>query len=321
MSTKTEILQMLSANVGHFVSGQEIGDKLQVSRNAIWKAVESLKDQGYPILSRSRMGYMLTDSVDLLLKDVLQEGISFPCKVMTEDTVTSTNEVCKKAFEEKPLLVVANEQTKGRGRLGRDFYSPKDTGIYMSYAFKPSFGLDKAMLVTMAAAVAVAQGMEEVVKKSPKIKWVNDLYLRGKKIAGILTEAALDLEAGGIQSIVIGIGINCFTKDFPDFERNTPGSIDADVAYTRNDLIVSIVNHLNKLTENMDPAKVILEYKTRCNTLGKLITIYRDYNNPNEVGVKARAYDIDERGGLIVEYQDDLTGQLHTITSGEVFIR
>lgn len=322
MSTKSEILAILSENMGKYISGQEIADRLSLSRNAIWKAIENLKSDGYPVESKSKVGYALTCDVDILSKDVIASGLNYDGDLIVQSSVASTNLVAKEKFNHQtPLLVVANAQTKGRGRLGRDFYSPADTGIYMSYAFRPNFDMSKSTLITLAAAVAVAQSMEEIVKISPKIKWVNDLFINDKKVAGILTEASINLESGQMDTIIVGIGINCFTKDFPDFERNVAGSIDAKEQYSRNQLIISIANKLNNLLENLDPKEVVFQYKTRCNTLGKQITIYRDYNNPNEIGVKARAYDIDDNGGLIVEYQSDFRSQLHTITSGEISIR
>lgn len=324
MSTKSDILTILSQKTGQYISGQEIADRLSLSRNAIWKAIETLKKDGYPIDSKAKVGYALLNQVDLLSKDVIASGLSFDGDLMVFDEVTSTNVVAKENFNSsspRPIVVVANSQTKGRGRLGREFYSPKDTGIYMSYAFRPKFDMSKSTLITICAAVAVAQAMEKVVGISPKIKWVNDLFINDKKVAGILTEASMSLESGQMDTIIIGIGINCFTKDFPDFDRNVAGPIGGEGSYSRNQLVAEILNVLNYLLDNLDPKEVVLQYKTRCNTLGKQITIYRDYNNPNEVGVKAKAYDIDENGGLVVEYASDFTGQLHTITSGEISIR
>lgn len=322
MSTRTDIINMLSKETNRYISGQEMAEKLGLSRNAVWKTIEKLKEEGLPIESKARAGYKLSGDLDILAKDIIAAGLDFACNVLVEETVTSTSDVAQKLFDGKsPLLVVANAQTNGRGRMGRSFYSPANTGIYMSYAFKPEIGFDKSSLITLAAAVAVAQAMEEVCKKSPKVKWVNDLYLNNKKVGGIITNASMSLEGGQIDSLVIGIGLNCFTKDFPEMERNVPGSIETDVKYSRSDLIAAIANKLNQQFSNMDSKNVIFEYKTRCNTLGKPITIFKDYNNPNEVGVKARAYDIDDNGGLIVEYQSDLTGQFHTITSGEITIR
>ena len=335
MSTKSDILNILANSTGKYISGQEIATSLNLSRNAIWKAIEALKEEGYPVESRSRHGYRLARPIDMLSKEMIAGPLDFDCEVIVKEQVDSTNTLAKTSFasamktsgpsdeavEHKPLLVVANAQTAGRGRLGRSFYSPADTGVYMSYAFSPKFDMSKSSLVTVAAAVAVAEAMEEVVKKSPKIKWVNDLYLKDKKIAGILTEASMNLEGGQIDSIVIGIGLNCFTEDFPQFENNVPGCIETDVEYTRNQLISSIACHLHRILEEMDSKLIIFEYKTRCSTLGKAITIYREYNNPNEIGVKARAIDIDDNGGLIVEYQGDMSGKLYTITSGEISIR
>src|SRR3712207_2453944 len=126
---------------------------------------------------------------------------------------------------ETPLFVVSNKQTSGRGRLGRTFFSPASTGVYMTIAMKPTFDFDKALYVTMSTAVAVCKAIEEVSGVRAKIKWVNDIFVGGKKVCGILTEAQTNFETGKINGLVIGIGINCFSNNMPEDIQNIAGSI------------------------------------------------------------------------------------------------
>lgn len=257
----------------------------------------------------------MSKTVDKLSKEKIINGLSFNADLILEDCLTSTNEVAKQSLlSDTPLLVIANRQTKGKGRLGREFYSPADTGIYMSYAFKRE-NLD---LITVAAAVATVKAIESTAHVKPEIKWVNDILLDNRKIAGILTEGVVNPKTGKIDACIIGIGINCFTEFFPEFKRNTPGSIGTSSAFTRNELIASIANKLYALLEKGDGDEIIAQYRSMCSTIGKEITIYRRYNDSAEKGIKAKAIDIARNGGLLVEY-DDNTQEI--LSSGEISIR
>ena len=217
MSTKLTLLEVLSENSGRYISGQELADVLGISRNSVWKAAAKLKQQGYNIESMSGTGYRLISASDILSEDYLRENITHPCRIQVLEKVDSTNNAAKLINAcEPPRIIVANEQTKGRGRLGRNFYSPPGTGLYMTIAFCPDFGLDKAMLVTTIAAVAVCRAIEQVTGLYPKIKWVNDIYLNGKKVSGMMTEAQSNFETGNIDKIILGIGVNCFPGSFPE---------------------------------------------------------------------------------------------------------
>lgn len=324
MSTKAKVLKILEKNMGKAISGQEIADQIGLSRNSVWKAIKSLQKESCPIISCANSGYKLTKTFESLSEHGIGGKLNEPCQVEVLAKVDSTNNYAKNHFDgENPLLVIANEQTGGRGRLGRTFYSPAGTGIYFSYAFKPNFGFDKSLILTGGTAVAIATAMEDLYKISPKIKWVNDLYYNDKKIGGILTEAITNIESGQIDSIVIGIGLNCTTTNFPKFETNEPGSLfKKNKKYDRTEFIAEIINNLTKTINEMDNEKIVFEFKRRCNTLGKQITIYHDFNNPNEIGERAKVYDIDSNCGLIVEFLDGPNKQtLSTITSGEISVR
>ena len=193
MSTKLTLLEVLNQNTNTYLSGQQLADQLGVSRNAVWKAMKKLQDQGFTIESKAGTGYRLMEQSDIITKDYLAENLTVPCRIQIHDVLDSTNRVARELepsdVADKPHLIIANEQTKGRGRLGRSFWSPPSTGLYMTLAFRPNFGLDKAMLITTIAAVAVCRAMDQVTGLRPKIKWVNDIYLGDKKVCGIMTEA------------------------------------------------------------------------------------------------------------------------------------
>lgn len=244
------------------------------------------------------------------------------------DKLDSTNNYAKTISDlSSPNIVIANEQTAARGRLGRSFYAPASTGLYMTILFKPDFDLDKAMLVTTVSSLAVCRAFEELIGVGPKIKWVNDIYLNGKKVCGILTEAESNFETGSIDRISIGIGINCFEQNFPkELELKASYIENPKKEFDRNHLAVAIAENFFDFINNLDKKKLLREYRSRSMILGEQILIYGSaYGALPEnggCGVKARAIDIDENGGLIVEYMEGRRmREMDTITSGEVTIR
>lgn len=332
MSTRSELLALLSENAGRFVSGQEIASRLDISRNAIWKAVNSLRERGFDIESRTGVGYKLSGGRDILSRDVLMSRISHPCGIHIFEKIDSTNNYAKSLDAmDRPQLVVASEQTAGRGRLGRSFFSPADKGIYMSIAFEPDFDLDKSLFVTTLSAVAICRAIEDVTGLRPKIKWVNDVYLDGKKLVGILTEAESNFESGKIQKIIVGVGVNCFGCDLPDELRETATYLrNPALSFTRNDLIAAFCNYFFDMIENFDQRSILRDYKRRSFIIGEHILVFnpaiaRRIGRSGERlkdGIRARAIDIDENGGLVVEFlEGPMSSQMQTLTSGEITIR
>ncbi len=332
MSTKLTLLEVLSENSGRYVSGQELADVLGISRNSVWKAANKLKQQGYNIESMAGTGYRLVNAGDILSEDYLKENITYPCRVKVLEKVDSTNNAVKQINDcSVPQIILANEQTGGRGRLGRNFYSPAGTGLYMTIAFKPAFGLDRAMLITASAAVVVCRAIEKVSGLRPKIKWVNDIYLGEKKLCGILTEAESNFETGTIEKIIVGIGINCFKAAVPDELSDIVGFMEnAPRQFSRNELAAAIANEFFCVMKNFDKTTLLKEYKNRSFILGEQIRIF----NPaiarsmgisperEKEGIKARAIDIDENGGLVVEFLEGRRSrEMETLTTGEVTIR
>lgn len=332
MSTKTELLSLLDAGNGSFISGQELAAALGVSRNAVWKAIKSLQEQGFDVESHAGVGYRLASARDIISKDVLAGEINHPCCIHIFDKIDSTNNYGKKIHvENTPHLIVASEQTAGRGRLGRNFYSPAEKGIYMSLVFEPDFDLDKSLFVTTIAAVAACKAIEDAGGLRPKIKWVNDIYLNGKKLAGILTEAESNFESGKIQKIIVGVGINCFACDYPEEIREIATCLENPVdGFNRNMLIAGFCNYFFDMIENFNQPKILREYKNRSFVLGEQILIFnpaiaRQIGRSDDKlhdGIRARAIDIDENGGLVVEFLEGrMSRQMQTLTSGEITIR
>lgn len=321
MSTRTDLLKLLSENTGIYLSGQKIGEELNVSRNAIWKAMQQLKNEGYNIESKPSVGYKLKSKSNMLTFDAVSGHLRFPCELQIFDTVDSTNNVAKEiSVSDKPVMVLANKQTGGRGRLGRSFASPAGTGLYMTIALRPDFDLDKALYVTMAVAVAVSRAIETVAGVKARIKWVNDIFYRQKKVCGILTEAQSNFETGKIDSLIIGIGINCFPGSFPDELKDIAGCLsDTKNSFSRGELAAEIFNETMTQLETLQDKTFLRDYRTRCFILGKNIMVHP---NLNEKAIRARALDIDDNGGLVVEYMEGLKSrQLDTLTTGEVSIR
>jgi BirA family biotin operon repressor/biotin-[acetyl-CoA-carboxylase] ligase len=348
MSTKGNILQALEENKGATVSGEELAAGLNVSRAAVWKAIQELRKEGYRIAAITNKGYSLSQDSDVLSAEGILPYISRPFsgdRIHVFKTLESTNLTAKKmALDGAPAetVVIAEEQTEGRGRMGRSFYSPSGSGIYISFILKPQLDTAKSVLITTAVSVAVCRAIEKVTGISCQIKWVNDIYLGDKKICGILTEAVTDFESGHIEYIVPGIGINYSTQTsvFPHELAGIAGSLfekplqapglekdsgirdrDRD-SLSRNRLIAEVIDQVLGINETLESKDFIQEYKARSFILSKEIRIIPTAGMGKErnlsEGITATAIDIDEDGGLVVQYPN---GSMETLNSGEISIR
>lgn len=323
MSVKTELLSILEANRERDLSGEEIAGRLGVSRTAVWKAVKSLKQEGYVIQAANNRGYRLQESTDVLSAEGIRLGLHAKYKklpIEVQKKVDSTNiELKRRALEGgvHGLTLLAEEQTGGKGRLGRSFYSPPGTGIYMSLLLKPDMDGADAVLITTAAAVAVCRGLHRVLGIEPRIKWVNDVYYEGKKVCGILTEAITDFEMGRIDSVILGIGINYRTEDFPDGIRDRAGSVGQESRIPRNDVTASVLNEFWNIYEHLAEREFMEEYRERSNVIGKDVRFLE-----GETWQDARALGIDDDGGLIVAYGTEDGGMVQrTLRTGEITLR
>ncbi len=235
------------------------------------------------------------------------------------DLLESTNTTLKnmaKADCHEGKVIIAKEQTGGRGKMNRSFFSPKSSGIYMSILLKPDLTPDKAQYMTALAAVAVAETIEAVSGKEAKIKWVNDIYCEGLKVCGILTESGFGLYSDKIGYAVVGIGINLKVADggFPNDISHIAGAVFEENEYSdekKNAIISEILERFYLYYEKMEEKSFAKEYKNRSNLIGEQIEIIKG----NETK-KAKALDIDDDLKLVVEYPD---GTKESLISGDVF--
>ena len=236
------------------------------------------------------------------------------------DTIDSTNTYAR-ALVDAPhgTVVIARQQTGGKGRLGRSFHSPED-GIYMSIIIKPDFDPDKVTLVTPAAAVAVCNAISNVCNQNAEIKWVNDIYIDNLKVCGILTEGVTDYETGAISSIIIGIGINTDVSNFPEELLTIAGAVTGD--YAKLELAAAVITETLELIENIEDKNLINKYKEKSLVLGKTVQVFKGtYKKSPEEDLPSRSakvLDIDENGGLVVIYSD---GTRETLFTGEITVR
>lgn len=213
MGVKEEVLRTLQENQADYISGQGLADRLCVSRHAVWKAIDKLRAEGFDIEARTNRGYRLIGACDVLSAEAvaacLDKSAGFALEYTEE--IDSTNNRARALAEagcDEWTVVLAESQTAGRGRLGRQFYSPKGGGIYMSVVVRPDCEVQYANMLTLAAAAAVVEAIEAVCDIKAQIKWVNDIFVNMRKVCGILTEASVGLEEQRLRYAVVGIGIN-----------------------------------------------------------------------------------------------------------------
>jgi len=230
-------------------------------------------------------------------QNLLDNYKNFDIKIF--DILPSTNDFAKELINSSNFVhgtaIIANSQTNGRGRFARTFYSPADTGIYFSAILKISLPIQDVSLITLVSAIAVCKAISKLTNLNPQIKWINDIYLNNKKICGILVENISDLTNLKSKSIVVGIGINLSTKNFPKDIENKAGSVTYN-GLSRNKLIAEILNNLFDLSKDVYNKKIIEEYKSLSLVLNKEIT----YTKNNEIHV-ATAIDINCSGNLVVK--------------------
>ena len=319
MSTKNDVLAVLERGRDRYISGQELAETLKISRTAIWKAVKALEEDGHKITAINNKGYKLEAESDVLSEEGVR--VSLPdkfkqCPITVLSITDSTNTQAKKLVMEKAphgAIVLAEEQTAGRGRYGKSFFSPRGVGLYMSLILKPSLGMPEPQMITIATAVAVCRAIEKLTEKKPQIKWVNDIYLDGKKICGILTEAVTDFESGCIESIVAGVGVDCTTEDsiIPKELRGIIGSLGVS-ELSRNRLAAEIASGILTGFDNLGSSEIIDEYRKRSLMFGREITFMRG----NEK-LCATVTGISDSGSLLVRLA---SGEDLSLSSGEVTI-
>lgn len=302
-----QLVYQILARENDYVSGEKIGEELNLSRTSIWKAIQRLQQEGLEIDSIKNRGYKLIQG-DLILPDLIQENTNLTIRYKPETKSTQTD--AKEGIEagiQGNTLYLSTCQTAGRGRFQRPYYSPSQGGIYMSLHIQPNLPYEKLPSYTLLVAAAVYKAIKNLTMIEVDIKWVNDIYFKNKKIAGILTEAMTSVETGLITDVIIGLGINFSIADFPDDLKEKAGSLfTAPAPISRNELISEIWNCFY----NTDSDELLYIYKERSIVLGKEVTFQLDGKLK-----KGLAKEISESGQLQVEFEDK-----HTIwlNSGEI---
>lgn len=320
MAVKKALIALLEENKGRFISGEEIADNLECSRTAVWKAVNQLREDGYEIDSIKNRGYKLLESSDVLSEEAIKRYLDSSYNVKVFQEITSTNDVLKKmAVNEhaaQGTTIVSDYQTGGKGRLGRNFYSPKGTGIYLSMLLRPIGSVIDNLMLTAQSAVAVYRAIKNVTGIELSIKWVNDLYHNERKVCGILSEGQASMESGRMEYIVVGIGINIYEPEegFPDDIINKAGSVlgkrSAGKKIDRNKLAAEVINEFYKLSSKKRLAD---EYIKKNMVPGHDILVIdgKNIRNAHAIGIK--------QDGTLEIVEDD--GSINNLVFGEVSVR
>ena len=313
MTLKSIILAELEANRETALSGQLLAERFGVSRNAVWKAVNALKQDGYEIASTPNRGYQLSPESDRASETgilALLNGVALAVHVT--DTVDSTNSLAKRLHangEKEPFLVVAEEQTVGRGRYGRTFYSPKGAGLYMTVAIAPYQAMESMLGITAYAAVCVAEAIQRITGQTARIKWVNDLFVGAKKVGGILTEAVTDIESGTLETLFIGVGLNLRASDVPAEWQEIVGFLHCQTP-VKNQLAAEIA--LGLLHYDPNDTSFWAAYRERSLTIGRAVLCTQGNRQ-----FHGRAVAIDPDGALVVKTDE---GQTIAFKSGEAML-
>lgn len=309
MALKDQILNYLIVE-NKTISGQEMANYFHVSRGAIWKAIQALKEENYQIEGRSHEGYTLQPPQNSLsipfLKNHLHKNYQIEIFNQIDSTSTYAKQLCEKTQDE--CIVCADVQTNGRGRTGKSFFcSPGN--LYFSFTMKIENQERDLSLLTIRCGLATIHALQTILQKDCQLKWVNDIYYNGKKTGGILSEAIIDFESKAVQQVIIGIGINLYPCKFPDEIHDIATSLNVKQC-DKNLLIASIVNEMRENNQSIDA--IIQEYKQKCILMNQEISYL--YNNQRHYG---KVIDVNEKGNLVViENQQEVILQSGEVTLG-----
>lgn len=309
-------------NADDFISGQEISEKLGVSRQAVWKSINALKEKGYEIQSVTNRGYRLVSSPNYLnessLKTLLHNKI-IGKNLIVLDSVNSTNDYLKKLGNEgceNGTVVAAREQTRGKGRLGRTWQSKKDDGIAFSVLLRPNVAPSEVSAITPLAGLAVCKAIREYTKLDCVIKWPNDIIVGRKKLVGILTEMSAEFDA--VEYVITGIGINVDHTSFPEeiAFKATSLLLETGRHIDKNEFLACVLEHLENefVKNNLELTPTALsEYTDLCATVGRSVTFQRGTRR-----ISGMAVGVSEHGELKVMMSD---GTICLVNSGEVTVQ
>ncbi|HEL2056486.1 TPA: bifunctional biotin--[acetyl-CoA-carboxylase] ligase/biotin operon repressor BirA [Streptococcus suis] len=290
-----------------YISGEDLAQELGISRTSIWKAIRQLEAHGLTIEAARNRGYKLAEG-DLLLPDLIAEEIQLPVHLKADSDSTQLD--AKQGIEmghSSPALYLAPHQNKAKGRFGRPFYASKSGGIYMSLRLSPNVPFLEFKPYTILAAAAVVKAIQSLCDLDIQIKWVNDIYLGQKKVAGILTEAISSMENQRVTDVIIGVGINVHIDDFPKELQQAAGNLfDDQPPFTRNQLITAIW----KAFLETDEKELIALYKEKSLVVGQQVSFVE-----NQVEFRGTAIAVTDTGNLVIQLDN---GKAKIISSGEI---
>ncbi|PIU42344.1 MAG: biotin--[acetyl-CoA-carboxylase] ligase [Candidatus Omnitrophica bacterium CG07_land_8_20_14_0_80_42_15] len=309
-----EILKIFKSRPNEYISGEELSLSLEVSRTAIWKHIEKLRKDGYKIEAVPNLGYKLLSTPDKLLPEELKIGLNTKIigkRIFSYASVDSTNAIAYKFAEdgfEEGTVVVAEAQTKGKGRLGRTWISPKEAGIYFSFILRPDILPSEVSKITLLSAVAVTKAIREVSGLNAVIRWPNDVLIDNKKVCGILTE--MKAEQDKIDFMIIGIGINVNTQkaDLPEEATSLKEEIGGDVQ--RIMLAKAVLEHFEHyyvlcMKKGFEP--IINEWHKFSAMLGSRVKVIC-----HDKEIQGQVQDIDESGALVIRLDNGLMERIFT---------
>ena len=321
ITMKHELIDLLKDN--EFVSGQQIANTLGVSRNAVWKAIEKIRREGYEIEAVTGKGYHLKSGEDAFGENSLRSALKTKWlgkDLLFFDEIDSTNDEIKRRSDEgakEGLLAVADIQNKGKGRRGRSWETPKGVNIAMSFLLKPDFSPDTAPMLTLIMALAAAEGIRKLTGLQALIKWPNDIVINGKKCVGILTE--MTAEPDYIHEVIIGTGINVNNTEFPEEIKDTATSLylESGNKWSRSETAAGMINAFEGFYEIFKKSGTLKELKDKYNSIcvnaGKRVCVI-DPKGSYEADAKG----INDRGELLVVTDD---GKEAAVYAGEVSVR
>lgn len=314
MKTDERILHFFAEHEGEYLSGETLAKNLDISRAAVWKVIKKLTEQGHTIDSQHHVGYRY-QSGKVLSVPMIKQLAHSDWQIKLFDVIDSTNTYAKEALTRgdvtKPTMIIANQQIGGRGRLGRTFVSPADTGLYISLALPLPVGTSVIPgLLTTGTAVAVSRAIKETIGIELDFKWVNDLLFKNYKVGGILTEAVMDFESQQVSAIVVGIGLNLQKPQNLDATlKNKVGGMVEHLTVSRNVIVAALLDEFVKLYAEYTDGSFLTAYRQRNIVINQTVTV--KYGKELVTGI-AKA--IDEQGQLLVDTGD----VIRTINSGEV---
>ncbi len=322
MTTKEQVLKILKESHPEHISGQQIASGLGLSRAAVWKAIDALREGGFQIISKRSQGYTLKqDSYRLSAEDIsinLSPEILDRISVKVYPTIDSTNQEAKRLLSDgaKDLtVIISSHQSAGKGRLGRTFHSPDRSGLYLSVIVTRELDMSDAILVTSAAAVAVREALASVCSRKVGIKWVNDLYIGEKKVCGILTEGVSGFESGKMESMIIGVGINLFPPEggFPEEIASIATTLFEEETPQVNPLAARVITSLVHVLDDLHDPSIMDRYREHSLVLDRHVKVLQG-NTAYTGTVKS----INDDGTLNVV---DDQGSEHLLSSGEISLR